>query len=165
MTASTPISGSSLSVRREPRLRERLLARLRARRIDESLLAGASHNGNPVTLARLARLLDRRYRAGLAQGLRRMLEVARRRQLSPFLAQLPLQVREVLETEPLILALAADLEDQEGVSPRGVILADRLIRDGDSPVYWRSAVQAREQPPVESVETAVRHARAALHLG
>jgi hypothetical protein len=142
-----------------------MLARMRGRSIDDRLLAGQPAEGDPVTLARRARLLDRRYRAGLAQGLRRMLEVARRRQLSPFLAQLPLQVREVLETEPLILALAADLEDEEGVSPRGVILADRLIRDGDSPVYWRSDAQVRERPAEESVEVAVKHARAALHMG
>jgi uncharacterized protein YcsI (UPF0317 family) len=46
-----------------------------------------------------------------------------------------------------------------------VILADRLIRDGDSPVYWRCGMAMEANPPEESVETAVRHARAALHLG
>jgi hypothetical protein len=35
-------------------------------------------------------------------------------------------------------------------------MADRLIRDGDSPVFW---------PCDDSVELAVRHARAALHMG
>jgi hypothetical protein len=164
MTASTPTSASSLSAGPEPRLRERLLARLRARSIDESLLAGGSHNGNPVTLARRSRLLDRRYRAMLARALRKMLEAARRRQLSPFVAQIPLQLQEVLETEPLILTLATELEEEERVSPRGVILAERLIRDGDSPVYWRGDVEMRKNP-VESVEVAVTHARAALHLG
>jgi hypothetical protein len=100
----------------------------------------------------------------LARALRMMLEAARRRQLSPFVAQIPLQLQEVLETEPLILTLATELEEEERVSPRGVILAERLIRDGDSPVYWRGDVEMRKNP-VESVEVAVTHARAALHLG
>jgi hypothetical protein len=165
MTAGYPISASSRFAGREPRLRERLLARLRARSIDESLLAGGSDNGNRVTLARRARLLDRRHRTKLARALRRMLEAARRGELSLFVAQIPLQLQEVLETEPLILTLASELEEEERVSPRGVILADRLIRDGDSPVYWRGEVEIRENPAAESVEVAVKHARAALHLG
>ena len=42
------------------------------------------------------------------------------------------------------------------MSPRGVILADRLIRDGNSPMFW---------PSDESVESAVKQARAALQPG
>ena len=89
----------------------RLIARLRGRAIDEMLLAGQPPDGNPVTLARLSRLLDVRYRATIAEGLRRMLWVARGRRLSPFLAQIPLRVQEVLETERLILTLARELEE------------------------------------------------------
>jgi hypothetical protein len=141
----------------------RVLARLRGRAIDDQLLAGRTPNGNPVVRARMARLLDIRYRTTLAEALRRLLEVAKERQISPFLAQIPLQVQEVLDTEPLILTLAAELEEDRVVSPRGVIMADRLVRDGDSPVYWRSDVKVNPDT-VESVETAVRHARAALLL-
>ncbi len=140
----------------------RVLAHVRGRAIDDQLLAGRTPNGNPVARARLARLVDLRYRARLAEALRRLLEVARERRLSPFLAQIPLQVQEVLDTEPLILTLAAELEEDRAVNPRGVILADRLVRDGDSPLYWRSDVKVDPGAPVESVETAVRHARAAL---
>jgi len=141
-----------------------LIARLRGRSIDERLLAGQTVDGNRVTRARLARLLDRGYRSTLADALRTMLEVARGRQLSPYLAQIPLRIKEVLETEPLILTLAAELEEEEAVSPRGVILADRLIRDGDSPLYWRSPIKVDENAGEESIEAAVRHARAALLL-
>jgi hypothetical protein len=48
------------------------------------------------------------------------------------------------------------------VSPRGVILADRLITDGHSPVYGPIPIH---HPPDETVESAVKRARAALHLG
>ena len=67
----------------------------------------------------------------------------------------------MLANELLILTLADELEQEERVSPRGVILADRLVTDGDSPVYGRT----RSPSPNETVESAVRHARAALHLG
>ena len=133
----------------------RLLARVHGRAIDDQLLAGRTPNGNPAASARLIRLLDIRYRSNLADALRRLLEAARRPQLNPFVAELPLQVQEVLETEPLILQLAEELEEDEAVSPRGVILTDRLIRDGDSPVYWRCDMEVKANPPEESVETAV----------
>ena len=164
MVATTPISASSLSGHPEPGLITRVLAQVRGRAIDDQLLAGRMPNGNPYAVARLARLLDLGYRSNLAEALRRLLEVARERRISPFLAQLPLQVQEVLDTEPLILTLAAELEEDRAVNPRGVILADRLVRDGDSPLYWRSDVKVHPDAPVESVETAVRHARAALLL-
>jgi hypothetical protein len=144
----------------------RLIARMRGWAIDERLLAGQPADGDPVTAARLSHLLDPGYRATIAEGLRKMLSVARGRRLSPFLAQIPLRVREVLEMEPLILTLARELEEEETVSPRGVILADRLIRDGDSPLYWRSDIAVSPESTDEvSVELAVKHARAALHLG
>jgi len=150
------MEGGNRTVLARPRLRDRILARLRGRAIDDRLLAGQPAGGNPVTRARLARLVDRRYRCAIAGALRRLVEAARRHERNPFVARIPLREDEVLSSEPLIRTLAEELEEDETISPRGVILADRLIRDGDSPVFW---------PCEESVESAVRHARAALHLG
>jgi hypothetical protein len=138
------------------------MARLRARSIDDQLLNGSVGEGSPVVLVRRARLLHRRYRAAVARALRGLIDEARRNQLNLFAAKLPLKVREVLASEPLILTLADELEQEESVSPRGVILADRLITDGDSPVYGPTPIH---HPPETTVEDAVRHARAALHLG
>jgi hypothetical protein len=45
------------------------------------------------------------------------------------------------------------LEGSEPVSARGVILADRLIRDGNSPMFW---------PSNDSVTAALGEVRAAL---
>jgi len=163
--AANPTSVSSPFELPESKLPARLLARLRGRAIDDQLLAGRTPNGDAVARARLTWLLDIRYRSKLAWALRRLLDAARRPGLSRFVAEIPVQAREVLDTEPLILQLAADLEADEAVSPRGVILVDRLIRDGNSPVYWRCGMAIKANPPKESVETAVRHARAALHLG
>jgi hypothetical protein len=160
-----PISGTSHYERPELGLINRLLARIRAWAIDDRLLAGQRAEGDPVIAARLMSLLDSRHRARIASALRRMVETARRNRWSPYVSQLPLQVREVLDSEPLILTLARELEEEEAISPRGVILADRLIRDGTSPIYWRCQAAREANPPDENVETAVRHARAALHLG
>ncbi|HEX5821045.1 MAG TPA: hypothetical protein VFY30_04685 [Solirubrobacterales bacterium] len=157
-----PISSSSRFERPESSLINRLLARIRGWAIDDRLLAGAPVNGDPVTRARLAQLLDNDHRSRLAKALRRMLATAGRRHPTRFGAELPLRVREVLETEPLILRLASELEREESVNARGVILAERLIRDGTSPIYWRCQAAVEASPPELSIETAVRHARAAL---
>jgi hypothetical protein len=143
------------------RVTDRIMARLRARSLDDKLLNGVS-DGRPVVLVRRARLLQRRYRSAVAASLRRLIEAARRNQPDFFTAKLHLKAREVLASEPLMLTLADELENEESVSPRGVILADRLVTDGDSPVYAPTPIH---HPPDQTVESAVKRARAALHLG
>jgi hypothetical protein len=139
-----------------------IVARLRARSIDDTLLNGGHTDDSHVVLVRRAQLLQRRYRAAVAAALRRLIDSARLNQPNFFAARLQLKVGDVLASEPLILTLADELEREETVNPRGVILADRLVTDGDSPVYWPDPIH---HPPEETVESAVRHARAALHLG
>ena len=139
---------------------DHIRARLFARSIDDKLLNGAVPNGNAVVLVRRARLVNPRYRSKVAAALRKVLASARRHHRSRFIARIPLLEGEVLRSEPLIMTLADELEEEESVSPRGVILAERLVTDGDSPVYW----SGNPNPTgVETVDSAVRHARAALH--
>lgn len=140
---------------------DHIRARLFARSIDEKLLNGDAPNGSPVILVRRARLIDPRHRSKVATALRNLIEAARRRERNSFVARIPLLEREVLRSEALILTLADELEQEKRVSPRGVILAERLITDGGSPVYW----SGNPNPSgMESVDSAVKHARAALHL-
>lgn len=135
---------------------ERIVARLRAHSIDDRLLAGELPEGSAETRARCTRLLDRTYRSAVADHLRKLVEDAERAERNRLRAQIPLRETEVTGARSLVLGLADEVEGDPSVHPRGVILADRLIRDGDSPVYW---------PCDESVVRAVKHARAALHLG
>jgi hypothetical protein len=79
-------------------------------------------------------------RSAIARALRRLVEAARRRERNRFCAQIPLREDEILASEALILTLADELEHEAGVSPSGVILADRLITDGHSPVYGPTPV-------------------------
>src|SRR5262245_21491100 len=102
---------------------DRILARLRARSIDERLLNGAGTDGDPVAVVRRARLISRRHRQAIAAALRKLVGAARRRELNKFRAQIQLRVNRILESAPLILMLADELEREESVSPRGVILA------------------------------------------
>jgi hypothetical protein len=143
------------------RVTDRIMARLRARSIDDQIVNGADTDGSAVMVVRRARLLNRRYRSAVATALRKLIDAARRNELDVFAAKLPLRVGEVLESEPLILTLADELEQEERVSPRGVILADRLITDGDSPMYPPTP----NSPRHDTVESAVKRARAALHMG
>lgn len=144
------------------RVTDHLLARLRARSIDDTLLNGGAANGDPVTLVRRGRLLNRRYRMSVAKALRKLVAAARQNKPNFFAAKLHIKRVDVLDNEALILTLADELEDETHLSPRGVILADRLVRDGDSPVYWPDPVNHRCE---QTVESAVKHARAALHMG
>jgi hypothetical protein len=144
------------------RVTDRIIARLFARSIDDKLLNGDVTDGSPAVLVRRARLLHRRYRSAVAAALRRLIEAARRNQPNFFAAKLHLRVREVMGSAPLILTLADELEHEESVSPRGVILADRLVTDGDSPIYGPTPIH---HPPEQTVESAVKRARAALHMG
>jgi hypothetical protein len=144
------------------RVTDRIMARLRARSIDDQIVNGADTDGSAVMVVRRARLLNRRYRSAVASALRRLIDAARRNEPNLFAARLRLKVTDVLDSEPLFLTLADELEQEERVNPRGVILADRLITDGDSPVYGPTPIH---HPPEETVESAVKRARAALHMG
>jgi hypothetical protein len=143
------------------RLLDRIVARVRARSIDDRLLAGEPPDATAEL--RRARLLDPGYRSAVADALRNLVEAAENAEHNYFRAQIPIRRTEVLEARSLILSLADQVEGDPSVTPRGVILADRLIRDGASPVYWRSDLSV--EPTGETVESAVKHALAALHLG
>jgi hypothetical protein len=144
------------------RVSDRILARLLARSIDDKLVNGDVTDGRPIVVVRRAQLIGHRYRSAVATALRKLVSAARQRTQKMFPAEIPLRSDAILECEALILTLADELEHEETVTPRGVILADRLITDGDSPVY---APLPLNNPLEETVESAVKRARAALHLG
>jgi hypothetical protein len=135
---------------------ERLLARVRARSLDDRLLAGERPEESRQLMARSARLLERGYRSEVAAALREMLDAAEHARRIFLKAQVRLREPQIIAARSLIRDLADQLESGAAVNPRGVVLADRLIRDGDSPLFW---------PCNDSVEAAVEQARAALALG
>jgi hypothetical protein len=132
---------------------ERLLARVRARSLDDRLLAGERPEKSRQLMARSARLVDPGYRSDVAAALRKMLDDAEHARRIFLKAQVQLREPKIIAVRSQIRELADQLEADAVVSPRGVILADRLIRDGNSPLFL---------PGNESVESAVERARSAL---
>lgn len=107
-------------------------------------------------MARSTILLEPGYRSEVAGALREALDAAEHARRIFLKAQVHLREREIIAARSQIRDLADQLEAGTAVSPRGVILADRLIRDGDSPFFW---------PCNKRVEPAVEEALTALHQG
>jgi hypothetical protein len=137
-------------------LLERLLARVRAHSLDDRLLAGERPEANRRLMARQAVLLNPHYRSEVAAALREALDAAEHARRIFLKAQVHLREREIIAAGSQIRDLADRLEGDPSVNPRGVILADRLIRDGDSPFFG---------PTNEKVAPAVEEALAALRTG
>jgi hypothetical protein len=132
---------------------ERLLARIRARTLDDRLLAGERPEASRQLRARSAVLLEPAYRSEVAAALMDALDAAEHAKRIFLKAQVRLREPEIIAVRSEIRDLAEQLEADSAVDPRGVILADRLIRDGDSPLFW---------PCNDSVGSAVEEARSAL---
>lgn len=138
-----------------PSFLDRTLARVRARSLDARLLAGAPPEESRLLRARSAEILDPHNRSEVARALREMLDAAEHARRNFMRAQLRLREFDLVQSRSLIRDLADALEANAPVNARGVILADQLVRDGDSPMFW---------PSDDSVEAAVTEARAALDL-
>jgi hypothetical protein len=127
------------------------------RSLDDRLLTGELSPDSGQGKVRAKQLLSARHRAQSAKALRELVEEAQRPRASLFNANLRIQRVVIRENQALILTLARELEEPV-VSPRGVILADRLINDGESPVYTTESAVAEHGKIAREVE----RARAAL---
>jgi hypothetical protein len=128
------------------------------RSLDDRLLTGELSRDSAKGKARAEQLLSARHRAQCAKALRELVEEAQRPRASFFNANLHLQRTVIRENQALILTLARELEELTAANPRGVILADRLIKDGESPAYTTEAAVDDRGKLVREVE----RARAAL---
>ncbi len=126
--------------------------------LDDRLLTGELSPDSGQGKARAEQLLSPRHRAESAKALRDLVEEAQRPRASLLNANLRIQRGLIRENQPLILTLARELEELAVVNPRGVILADRLIKDGESPVYTTESAIEEHGKLARDVE----RARAAL---
>jgi hypothetical protein len=127
------------------------------RSLDDRLLTGELSPDSGQGKARAKQLLSARHRAKSAKALRELVEEAQRPRASLFNANLRIQRVVIRENRELILTLARELEEPV-VNPRGVILADRLIKDGESPIYTTESAIEEHGKIAREVELA----RAAL---
>jgi hypothetical protein len=128
------------------------------RSLDDRLLTGELSPDSGEGRARAEQLMSARHRAKSAKALRELVEEAEQPRASLFNANLRIQRALFRENQALLLTLALELEELAVVDPRGVILADRLIEDGESPVYTTEAAIDEHGHLVRDVE----RARAAL---
>lgn len=128
---------------------------LRRGALDRRLAHGADPSTTPELARRARQLTSRRFRAGLAEGIRHLVGTAEEPRLG-YGSSVPLQRRDILRERDLLLVLAADLLSEDELSPRGIALVERLLTDGASPVYTPC--------PEGSLHNTLTHARAALHL-
>jgi hypothetical protein len=105
------------------------------RSLDDRLLSGELSPNTGEGKARADQLVSPRHRAQSAKALRELVEEAQRDHPSFFNANLRVQRFPIRKNRELIFSLARELEELAVVNPRGVILADRLIQDGESPAY------------------------------
>jgi hypothetical protein len=131
------------------------------RSLDDRLLSGELSPDTGEGRRRAEQLQSTRHRAKSAEALRELVEEAQRPHASLFNANLRVQRALIRQNQALILSLARELEELPKVNPRGVILADRLIQDGESPVYTTEAGIEENGQLVRAVE----RARATLKAG
>jgi hypothetical protein len=124
------------------------------RSLDDRLLTGELSPDSGQGKVRAEQLRSSRHRANSAKALRELVEEAQHPQASLFNANLRVQRGLIQENQALILTLARELEELTVVNPLGVILADRLIRDGESPVYTTESAIEEHGQLVREVERA-----------
>lgn len=129
----------------------RLVALTRGATLDRALILGADPSASPSLAARARRLTSRRYRTGLAGGVRRALD-------SPDGTRLPSRVRPGAAARRArraqLRAVADLLAGDTPVYAPGVARVRALLRDGAGPLYTDRCGEA--------LDAALRAVRAAL---
>ena len=122
---------------------------------DDRLLSGELSPESGEGRERAEQLLAPHHRELCAKALRELVEEAEKPAASLFNANLRVKRLPIRQNQALILTLARELEELPEVNPVGVILADRLVTDGGSPVYGI-------EPDDGEILAAVEHAREVL---
>jgi hypothetical protein len=131
------------------------------RSVDDRLLKGELSPDTGEGKRRAEQLVSPNHRAKCAKALRDLVREADEAHSSLFNANLRVQRQVIRQHKALILTLAKELEELPAVDPRGVILADRLVQDGESPVYFPEYMIEDHGEVVRAVE----RAREALKAG
>jgi hypothetical protein len=123
-----------LVVARRPRLRERLAARVRPRRLDRALAEGTPPEASAALALRAQQLTEADSRGSIAQALRRIIREAQQGYRPALGRVLPSWARVRAAREELS-RLADTLEDPGPVAAGGVARALILLTDGTGPLY------------------------------
>jgi hypothetical protein len=128
--------GSLQVFARRRRIRDGVLLRLCATRLDEELAAGRPADGERLRAMRAQTLIALPARRELAQQWAALLARAERPS-HPTLAQVPVRRTEIMAARAEIDHLIYTLRPPQPISARGVARAGLLLTDGTGPVYNR----------------------------
>jgi hypothetical protein len=130
------------STRLSPSLAARMIARLCAGSLDAMLVAGADPASSSSLAARSAMITSRRRRAGLADGLTKLVDCTRGRQRRWWAVQHHGAIRSNAET---LTALADLLRSQRPLHARGIAMLTALLTDGCGPCYHGDAASLADR--------------------
>jgi hypothetical protein len=102
-------------------------------RLDEALANGTDPNRDALLACRAEHLVSGRARHELAEGLKDAIEQSIRP--SAWTSAAPLATASVGANSSRLLALAARLESEPAIDPRGAAKVQLLLTDGCSPLY------------------------------
>jgi hypothetical protein len=132
-------------IARRQRLRDRIAALTRSRRLDEALARGTPAETNAVLALRARRLIRAAYRRDLARTLRRLVREAESTSGASRL-RVPAVGSRVAGAPDALNELADGLAAPNPVSARGVAQAVILLSDGTGPLFnARCAENLRER--------------------
>jgi hypothetical protein len=130
----------------------RVRTALRRARLDAALAAGTDPTQSRELSLRAGQITARKRRLRIAASLLDAVAVAER---PPGGAAVPVHRPAVREARAALMSLARELAERPLLSPRGVALVSKLLRDGTGPLYRTTANG--------ELAAAVDHARRALY--
>ena len=132
---SNDLRSLGLKARRRPSLRARLRARWSAAELDEALADAANPLASDEILLRATALVQPETRGALAESLERLVEQVVAGGPSPHPGPTILRREPVARNCGRLLALAERLRADSPHCLRGLAMANRFVRYGDSPLY------------------------------
>lgn len=124
-----------LDSRRRPTLRARLRASWKAAELDQALADGVDPLESDELTLKAAQLVEPKRRTELARILKLVVDQVTRGGPSPVPGPPILRRAPIADNRRLLVALIRRLRDDDLHCLRGLAMADRLIRFGDSPLY------------------------------
>jgi hypothetical protein len=125
---------AGLVVAKRPRLRDRLAARVRPRRLDRALAGGTPPEASAALALRAQQLTESESRGSIAEALRRIVREAQQG-CRPALGRVMPSRARVRAAREELSRLADTLEEPGPVAAGGVAQALLLLTDGTGPLY------------------------------
>jgi hypothetical protein len=104
-------------------------------RLDRQLAAGHAHDTVPELTLRAKHLTNPRTQRDIARNLRGIVRYVDRQESRKGISSVVISPRAVRRGRTAICELAEQLERGAPVNPRGVVLAQALLTDGNSPLF------------------------------